>query len=142
MLSMCALRICNLNFIGHFDQIAIRVPKIKRQQGATGSGSLHGACDDFNTATLNMIHRIVKRSGGDKTQIRRSGSWEQRFRFEFISELVKVDFLGAELQRDPAIAEYFAGHSQDRFVKRYCGGNILHGEDQMIKLLYLHGIGL
>ena len=122
-----------LTFIaGHFNEIAIRISEVEGDHRTNCPCSLNWTFENFDTHPSNMLHGFFEPQFRDKAQIFGARLWRHCLGIEFFSELMQVDFLAPELQRDPPVTENIFRHPQHRLIEVYRGINVFNGEHDVV----------
>lgn len=88
----------------------------------------------------DMRHGLLQIAGRDQTDVGRARERVLRFRLEFPTRLVQIDFLIAEFEGDSPSAELFPLHPQYRAIKRSSGIDVGDRENDVIDMRDLHGV--
>ena len=111
------------------DQVPVGVAQVHAEDGAGGAGSFDRALFDGDAVAGQFRDDSVERVGGDQTQVGAARGWVGRFGFEFVAELMEVDFAVTEGEGASAALERYWGHAQDPGVELDRDIDIGDGQD-------------
>jgi hypothetical protein len=117
---------------GHFNQIPVRIAKIKGPHEPSGSDSVDRPFLDEDPERPYLRHGLLEAVRGDEAQIR--GSWYgiSGLGLEFPAGLVQVDLLIAEAQGNPTVVKPHFLHSQRPAIELCRALDVRNGQHDVV----------
>src|SRR2546426_181566 len=119
--------------VGDLDQIAVGVAEVDRLEGAAGARALDRSLLDGDAPCSQVLDPPRQRLAREQAHVGGPRRRPRGLGVELPPGLVQVDLLGAESQRRAPLAEDDDLHAQHALVKLSGGGDVAHGEDEVVE---------